>query len=137
MDIFQIIVNVSQKQPHWWAKKSAIGFVVLYVIGSILYLSPISVGMAFSMMFRGLAAWCIIHQTSRASKCAELCLEAEFRIFLWGVAVLSCLIAMSDPTATSVAYALSDILFASVQSFAACTPPEPPRHSGRFKFSYV
>lgn len=130
-DPFQLAVDASQRQPHWWCRQCTYVMGMSSALWFVLLDEPMTLGRWF---FALITVWCVIHSW-RASASAEACARAAtprwWSITLWFMALVGVLAAS---TASSAASGMFGVTIAAFGSFASCRPPAPPKRKERLAF---
>ena len=123
-NLFQWIVDATQREPHWWGRQCSI----LNATCILLWASMVETWGAWRCV---LIAVCLISiglmwTTSRsAAWFARVDFGPYCRRVMWVTSIL--LFPVMDLTATSLSSFLSNAATAAFFSFAACRPPAPPK----------
>lgn len=126
-DLFQWLVDASQRQPHWWCRQCTIGAALTFAMTEFSRLEP-RTAWSYIGLFAGMS-WLAFLWVSSASATSAvgISLNKGVRVLLWCFAGMSLFILFREPSAFRFSSFMSEIMFASVYSFAACRPPAPPK----------
>lgn len=134
-NIFQWLVDTSQKQPHWWARQATIISMILLALRVALRGAP-DAG-TYVLVAVCLVAFCLNwYMTADAERCAYIGTSPVwFSRLFWVFVIFAALLSLAEQTASGYAGAAWAICFNAIYSFAACRPPAPPKR--KYGFSRV
>lgn len=127
LDIFQWLIDASQRQPHWWCRQCTIGAALTFAMAEF-YRPEQLTAWHYIGLFTGMVWLCSLWVSSASATTAvHLDLPRSFRIFIWSFAGVAIFALFNDPSEFRFLFALEQVMFASIYSFAACRPPAPPK----------
>lgn len=136
--VFQPVVNLSQRQPIWWAQQSAILMAVLLVMCGVLdgwswsIVLSVCIAVPASLLVSRspvLVAWIGAWQFWRIMSTWMTAVSAAMLLAVWWVVS-----SLGEPFPLPVLDNLAGLAQLSMMFFAACKPPPPraPRTAPRF-----
>lgn len=126
-DLFQWLVDATQRQPHWWCRQCVIAAAVTSAMTE--FFRP-ELRTAWGYIIIGLDATLLVLMwgaSASAASAVTLSIPKVMRVVLWCFSGLSLFVLFVKPSAYQFASSVSGIMFASVWSFAASRPPAPPK----------
>lgn len=133
--IFQPVIDLSQKQPHWWAEQVAYAYITSIALRLLI---SVSNGTAGVVVWTASAAGALLFSVLLlASKfpavLAHMGVERVWRfvwvaLFVWGLPLISGF--------ETIVRSLTDLTLVFFYYFAACRPPKPPKKRESFKHAF-
>lgn len=126
-DLFQWLVDVSQRQPHWWCRQCTIGAALTFSMTELFRPETRAVWgyIHLGVWATWLASMWVI--SASAALAGEQGFPKGMRVVLWCCAGVGLFILSREPSPFRFASFVADIMIASFYSFAACRPPAPPK----------